>query len=142
MATVTILHPVESSRPAAHPRRHAEIDITRLFRAHVSPASWRGTEVTTFVEAGTREAAIRKIAGAIAALEYRKPEEVTERIYNLASAEELIAEGLSESHAERLLETGWSGNRAVSFVESPLVLLANPGPLLRVWAQLQRPTIA
>jgi hypothetical protein len=127
---------------SAHPPRRAtgDIDITRLWRAHVSAADWRGTEVTAFVEAGTREAAIRKIAGAIAALEYRKLEEVAERIYNLASAEELIAENLSDDHAVRLFETSWAGNRAVGFVEAPLVLTANPGPLLRGWAQLPRPT--
>ena len=115
-----------------------DIDITRLYRAHVTAADWRRTEVTAFVEAGTREAAIRKIAGAIAVLEYRKPEEISERIYNLASAEELIAENLSEDHGLRLFETGWSGGKATHFVEEPLVLLINPGPLLKVWARLAR----
>jgi hypothetical protein len=47
--------------------------------------------VTAFVEAGTRGAAVRKIAGAIAILEYRKPEEVAERIYNCSSAREARA---------------------------------------------------
>jgi len=115
------------------------IDLTRLYRAHVSAADWRGTEVTAFVEAGTHKGAIRKIAGAIAALEYRKPEEITDRIYNCSTAEELIAEGLSESHTVRLFETGWGGGCVTHFVESPLVLTANPGPLLRVWAQLPHP---
>jgi hypothetical protein len=139
MATVTILHPSHSSRPApAHPSRSADIDITRLYRAHVSGADWRGAERTAFVEASSHHAAAKKIAAAIAVLEYRKPEEVAERIYNLTSAEELIAEGLSEDHALRLFETGWQGGRPTYFVRSPLVLTADPGPLLRVWAQLQR----
>jgi hypothetical protein len=107
----------------------------RLFRAHVQPQDWRQPECTAFVEAGTHSAAVRKIAGAIAALEYRKPEEVQERIYNCSSAEELIAEGLSEDHALRLFETGWS-DRVVSWVESPLVLLLDPAPLLKVWARI------
>jgi hypothetical protein len=123
-------------KPAPVQAAVRDIDVTRLYRAHVTPADWRGTEVTAFVEAGTREAAIRKIAGAIAALEYRKPEEIAERIYNLTSAEELIAEGLSEDRAVRLFETGWSGNRAASFVEAPLVLMPNTAPLLKVWAGL------
>ena len=60
----------------------ADIDITRLYRAHVSPHRYPGIELTAFVEAGTHTAGMRKIAGAIAAMEYRTPEEVFERIYN------------------------------------------------------------
>jgi hypothetical protein len=96
-----------------------EINLKRLYRAHVTPTDCHGTEVTAFVEAGMREAALRKIAGCIAVLEYRKPEEIIDNIYNLTSAEELILEGLSEEHAVRLFETGLSGGRAVSFVEAP-----------------------
>jgi hypothetical protein len=116
--------------------QHADIDITRLWRAHVTAAESLGREVTAFVEASCAPVAVRKIAGAIAALEYRKPEEIIDRIYNCYSAEELIAENVSEDHALRLFETGWSGGRATHFVESPLVLLANPAPLLRAWGRV------
>jgi hypothetical protein len=127
-------------RAAAQPTRPSpvEIDLTRLYRAHVSAHDWRGTEVTAFVEASSHHAAAKKIAAAIAVLENRKPEDVLDRIYNCSSAEELIAEGLSEDHSVRLLETGWSGGQATHFVRSPLVLTANPAVLLRIWAQLQR----
>ena len=111
----------------------------RLFRAHVQPHDWRQPELTAFVEAGTHNAAIKKIAAAIAALEYRKPEEVQERLYNCSSAEELLEQGLSEDHALRLFETGWS-DRVVSWVEQPMVLTANPGLLLSVWARIPRTT--
>jgi hypothetical protein len=63
-----------------------DINFTRLWRAHVTPSDWRGTEDTAFAEAGTREAAIRKMARAIAAIEYRRQDELSARIYNLTSA--------------------------------------------------------
>lgn len=40
----------------------------RLFRAHVQAQHSRGVEVTAFVDASSRETAIRKIAQTIAAL--------------------------------------------------------------------------
>jgi hypothetical protein len=106
-----------------------------------APQHSRGVEVTAFVEAASREAAVRKISQAITAIEFGStPESVAERIYNCNSAADLIAEGLSDDHAVRLFETGWSGDRAICFVESPLVLTPNPAPLLRVWAQIRQPT--
>jgi hypothetical protein len=111
-----------------------------VYRAHVTPQHSRGVEVTAFVEAASREAAVRKISQAIMAIEFgATPESVADRIYNCSSAEELIAEGLSEDHAVRLFETSWSGDRAVGFVKHPLVLTADPAPLLRVWAQIAEP---
>jgi len=117
-----------------------DIEITRLWRAHVSSADWRKSEVTAFIEAGNATAAAKKIATVIATLEYRKPEDVEERIYNVASADELTAEGLSDDHAVRLFECGWCGGKATHFVEHPLVLVANPGPLLAAWARIPRPS--
>jgi hypothetical protein len=134
MVTATI------ATPEPFPFSPSALDITRLYRAHVSAADWRGTEVTAFVQAANHNAAVRKIAAAIAVLEYRKPEEVIERIYNCTSATELIEENLSEDDGLRLFETGWQGCRPVSWVESPLVLLTNPGPLLAVWARIPRTT--
>jgi hypothetical protein len=133
--------PRATARPAETRPSPIEIDLSHLYRAHVSAADWHGAERTAFVEASSHHAAARKIAAVVAALEYRKPEEVIERVYNCASAQELIAENLSDDHAVRLFETSWRGNQAVGFVESPLVLTANPGPLLAVWARLPHSTI-
>lgn len=116
----------------------SDIDLTRLYRAYVSPADCHGAEACVFIEAGSRDAAIRKIAGCLAVLEYRTPEDVAERIYNLAHAEELLAENLSADHASRLFECGWSGDRVTCWVQAPLVLTRNPGPLLSAWARLPR----
>ena len=117
-----------------------DIDITRLYRAHVTAADWREPEVTAFVEASGPRMACAKIAGAIAALELRKPEEVAERIYNCTPAAELIDEGLSDDHALRLFECGWSGNQVIAWIESPLVLTRDPAPLLHAWARIPRPS--
>ncbi len=131
--------PAAASKPTSN-RHPVEIDLTRLYRAYVSPADWRGQEACVFVEAASREAAIRKIASCLAVLQYRKPEEVAEAIYNLAHAEELIAENISEDHASRLFECGWSANRVIAWVQAPLVLMRDPGPLLSAWARIPRPS--
>ncbi len=63
----------------------------RLYRAHVQPADYRGTERTAFVEAASHRDATRRIANAVAALEGCLPDTVLEnRLYNCYSARELI----------------------------------------------------
>jgi hypothetical protein len=113
------------------------IHFRRLFRAHVEPQCWGGVEVTAFVEAASREAAVRKISQAITAIEGGSTvESVTERIYNCTPASELVDEGLGEDLEGRLMETGWGGGKPICFVDHPLVLLSDPAPLLRVWARV------
>jgi hypothetical protein len=61
----------------------------------------RGIECTAFVEAANHSAAARKIAAAVAALEYGSTAEaVLERIYNVTSGIELIAEGISTDYRQ------------------------------------------
>jgi hypothetical protein len=131
---VSILHPrAEQAHPVPSPFR-------RLFRAHITPLDWRQPELTAFVEAGSRETAVRKIAQAIAAIEFGStPESVQERIYNCCGSAELIDEGLGEDLEGRLMETGWGGGKPICFVEHPLVLLTDPAPLLRAWARVAKP---
>jgi hypothetical protein len=135
-ANVTPIRPTPSNPPASPVPSH----LRRLYRAHVQPKDWRQPELTAFIEAGSRETAVRKISQAIAAIEFGStPESVAERIYNLAGATELIDDGLGEDIEGRLFETGWGGSKPICFVEHPLVLLADPGPLLRVWARVTKP---
>lgn len=108
----------------------------RVYRAHVEPQKWRGVELTAFVEAGSRETAVRKIAQAVAVIDGSTAESIQERIYNCSGAEELVNEGLGEDIEGRLLETGWGGGKPICFVEHPLVLMSDPTPLLRVWARI------
>jgi len=114
----------------------ARVNFSRLYRAHVSPRDWRGTERTAFVEAFSHDGAIKKIAAAVAALELGSmPELVEDRVYNCSSAKELIGEGLSEDVELRFFETGWTGGKATHFVEEPLFLLNTPAALIRVWTR-------
>ena len=116
-----------------------DIDITRLWRAHVSPADCRSREMTVFVEAGSSKAAVSKIAVLVAVLGHREPTEIEDRIYNVYRGQELIATGVSEDNGLRLFESGWSGNRVICWIESPLVFMVNPAPLLRAWCRIPRP---
>jgi hypothetical protein len=137
MATlnITAIRPTPPNPPSNPLPSH----FRRLYRAHVQPQDWRGVEVTAFVEAGSREAAVRKMSQAIAAIEFGStPESVAERIYNCTPASELIDEGLSEDLEARLLETDWWGGKPICFVEHPLVLLSDPVPLLEVWARVAK----
>jgi hypothetical protein len=132
------------SLPRPNAAHSLPVHFRRLYRAHITPRAhdYRGPELTAFVEASSREGAVRKIAAAIvAAMEFGSTaESVAERIYNCNSAQECIDDGLSEDVELRLFETGWSGNKAICFVEHPLFLLANPAPLCRKWAQCPRVT--
>jgi hypothetical protein len=110
--------------------------LLRIYRAHIGSAYGYGKERTAYVEAASHRDATRKIVNAVAALECRLPDAVEERIYNVASARELIEEGLSKDIELRLFETGWCGDEAVSFVEEPLFLLAAPAALIRKWTQI------
>ena len=115
----------------------ADIDITRLYRAFVSPSEFRDQERTVFVEAFSRETAIRKIAAVVSALEYGATDEsVRERVYNCTSAVELAEEGVSEDHALRLYETGWCASEVISWVDQPLFLVREPAALIRAWARI------
>jgi hypothetical protein len=117
------------------------LDLTRLYRAHVTPQEWRRPECTVFVEAFSHAAAIRKIATAVAALEYGSTvESVSERIYNVSSAAECIHQGLSADPLRRIFETAWSGNEAIGFVTHPLFLLEDASALIRIWVEIPQRT--
>lgn len=113
----------------------AGVDLARVYRAHVSPYDWRGTERTAFVEASSSHGARKKIAAAVSALEYSSPAQVEDRIYNVKGALECIAEGLSPNPILRVFETGWSAE-LITYVEEPLFLLGKPALFVRTWAQI------
>ena len=112
------------------------LNLTRVYRAHVQPADWPSAERTAFIEASSHHAAVRKIAVVVAALEYRSPDPVEERIYNCKGAEECIEEGLSADLELRLFEIGWNGHEPIAFVEHPLFLLDECVALIRKWAAI------
>jgi len=91
-----------------------------VFRAHVAPPA--GPEWTCFVEASSREAAWQKIRS------------LTEHdVYNLHSAQALIAQGESEDPELRLFEVAWGGGPP-RFCEHPVFFVRNPGDWARKWA--------
>jgi hypothetical protein len=108
------------------------LDISHLYRVVVGSPDSEHPERVAFVEATHGHAAVKKVASAIAALEYRSLSTVEERLYNVRSAQECIDEGLSEDSELRVFETGWN-RRAPTYVEQPLFLVAAPAALIRAW---------
>jgi len=130
--TASILNHPRSAPPGA-PRRAAPLPFPRLYRCHIA-ATGSGSERTAFVESSCHHGARRKVANAVAALEMCKPDDIEERIYNCASAYELIDQGSSPDVAVRVFETGWCDDKVMSYVEHPLFLVADPA-LIRAWVR-------
>lgn len=109
------------------------LNHTRVYRAHVSPASGE-CEPTVYVEAGSHEGAIRKIVAAISACQpWRK--DVADAVYNCHSAVELIDQGESADVELRLFEVGWGGGRSPSMCSNPVFLVEEPGAWAAKWAE-------
>jgi hypothetical protein len=106
--------------------------LQQLFRGVVEAHDWRGSPCHAFVMAVDHEAALRKIAAAVAAIEQRAPDSVAERVFGVASLPELATEGLGDVDL-RLFETGWSEGRP-TYCTQPLFLLSSPAALIRQWA--------
>ena len=133
MATVSLIRAGQAqTRPS-----HNEIRLDHLYRAHIEPRDWREPEQSAFVEAISREGAVRKISAAVSALEFGStPEQVAMRIYNTHSALELIQDGCSDDDALKLFEVGWSGDQVIAWVQQPLFLLREPAALIYAWARI------
>jgi hypothetical protein len=82
--------------------------------------------------AADHDAALRKIAAAIGAIEQRSPDSVAERVFGVASLSELATEGLGDVEL-RLFEIGWSEGKP-TYCTQPLFLLNSPAALIRQWA--------
>ena len=107
--------------------------MSALDRVVVGSPDSRAPERVAFVEAiYDHAAALKKVAAAIAALEYRSPSAVEERLYNIQSAQECVEQGISDDVELRVFETGWNG-RAPTYVEQSLILVAAPATLIRAW---------
>ena len=128
--------PNPTAAPAASVPQSLPTHLRRLYRAHVTPQRPTDPERTFYVEAATHQAAAKKIAGTIAALEYSKLYEAEQAIYNVHSIFELIHDGMSDNIEARIFECGWGSGRVVTWVETPVFLVANPAPLLRAWAAI------
>jgi hypothetical protein len=101
----------------------------------VTPPRGTDPERTFFVDAATHQAAAKKIAGTISALEYTKLYEAESAIYNVYSVFELVHDGISDDLEARLFETGWGGGRVICWVQAPVFLVADPAPLIQAWVR-------
>ena len=110
------------------------LDLSRLYRVVVGSPDSVHPERVAFVEATNGHSALKKVAAAIGALEYRSPATVGARLYNVQSAQECIDDGLSDDSELRVFETGWNGH-APTYVEQPLFLVSAPADLIRVWSR-------
>lgn len=123
-----------ASQVAIAPER---IDVSSLYRAFLEPRTDRGPEHVVFVEALDHRQAVYRIVRAVAAIEGHEPDRTLhDRVYNVSSARELIAENRSEDPELRLFETGISGGRPTYYVPTVLFLTAQAA-LIRKWASLQ-----
>jgi hypothetical protein len=104
----------------------------QLFRGVVEAHDWRGSPCHAFVMASDHDAALRKIAAAVAAIEERSPDSVAERVFSVASLPELASYGQGDVDL-RLFETGWSEGRP-TYCTQPMFLLSAPAALMRQWA--------
>lgn len=111
---------------------NAAPDLSRLYRAVIEPGDAGRPERIAFVEAASHNCAAKKLCAVVAGLEHRHPSQVVNRIYNVASAPELLQEGLSEDEELRLMETGASGGMPL-YAREPLFLVSRPAALIRIW---------
>lgn len=109
-----------------------------LWRAHASlPSSATSDELTIFVRAGGRDAAHLAIKRALHAMFPAAHQDLDEAYYNLISAPELVREGLSERHVDRLFEVGWSGGTVEAWVGAPVFVVPEAGALYAAWITAQ-----
>jgi len=108
-----------------------------LWRAHTSlPREIASDEFTVFVRAVSREEAHAAMGRVILAM-YPKAD-LESAYYNLASARELVEQGVSPREADRLFETGWHGNRVECWVEKPVFAVPDAAELLVAWTSARQ----
>lgn len=109
-----------------------------LWRAHTSlPPSVASDELTIFVRAGGRDAAHLAIKRVLHAMFPAAYQDLDDAYYNLRSAPELVAEGLSERHVDRLFESGWSGEKVENWLRAPVFVVAEAAALYAAWMTAQ-----
>lgn len=106
-----------------------------LWRAHTQlPAELAREDFTIYVRAIGRDAAHLAIQRVLEAMYEDRPGfDLMEAYYNLASATELVEQGVSDNHVARLFETGWQGSNVVAWVTSPVFVVPDASALYQAW---------
>ncbi len=109
-----------------------------LWRAHtVLPESVASDELTIFVRAGGRDAAHLAVKRALHAMFPAVYQDLGEAYENLSSAPELVREGVSERHVDRLFEVAWTGNKVDAWVSAPVFVVPEAAALYAAWITAQ-----
>ncbi|MFJ3463487.1 hypothetical protein [Achromobacter spanius] len=109
-----------------------------LWRAHtVLPDSVASDELTIFVRAGGRDAAHLAVKRALHAMFPAAYQYLDEAYGNLSSAPELVREGVSERHVDRLFEVAWTGNKVDAWVSAPVFVVPEAAALFAAWITAQ-----
>lgn len=109
-----------------------------LWRAHTSLArEVTSNEFTIFVRAVNRDAAHAALERVILAIWPNT--DLEDAYYNLTPASELIEQGVSLRENSRLFETGWQGDRVVSWVQRPVFAVSDVAELFEAWASACQP---
>ena len=118
---------------ASSPSKKLRYGWASLWRCHLDlPRELVSREVTLYVRAVGREAAIAATEGVIFAM--YPSAEPRGAFYNLTSAHKLVDHGVSDIENHRLFETGWQGDRVVAWVESPIFVVADAAELYEAWS--------
>lgn len=109
-----------------------------LWRAHTTlPDSVASDEFTIFVRAGGRDAAHLAVKRALHSMFPAAYQDLDEAYENLSSAPELVREGVSERHVDRLFEVAWSGNKVDAWVSAPVFVVPEAAALYAAWMTAQ-----
>lgn len=110
-----------------------------LWRAEVDslPEAICREAFTIFVRADGRDAAHLAIQRALQAMFPAAYQELDGAYCNLSSALELVEEGLSERHVDRLFESGWFGGKVDSWVRAPVFVVPEAAALYATWMTAQ-----
>ncbi|CAB3920209.1 Uncharacterised protein [Achromobacter xylosoxidans] len=110
-----------------------------LWRAQVEslPADVGCEPFTIFVRAAGRDAAHLAIRRALQAMFPAAFQELDQAYDSLSSAPELVDQGLSARHVDRLFESAWMGDKVEGWVRAPVFVVPEAPALYAAWMTAQ-----
>jgi hypothetical protein len=109
-----------------------------LWRAHVTlPEDLHPEEFTIFVRGADRDDAHLAIRNALNSMFPSAAPHLDNDYYNLTPARDLVREGVSERHVDRLFESGWMGDKVEGWVRAPVFVVPEAPALYAAWMTAQ-----